>query len=245
MDQESRTLGPRRVIVSVGRSGISLTVIEAWATLLLPTRSTTLEDALAELVKTPYAVALARMVIVPVAPDARVPTLQVTVLLLTWQAPNVDWAEIKESAGDTVSTNTTLLADEGPRFVNTIVKVVLLETVTEPGLALCVKLKSALAITAELEEAELLPGTGSTPARFVTLAVLNIVGLLTGARSVKVAVATALLATVPKLNPIPPLDKLVVPELRVPETKVAPAGNGLVSTRLVAGEGPRLVTLKV
>ena len=89
------------------------------------------------------------------------------------------------------------------------------------------------------------PKTGSAPAKLVTLAVFRIVELFAGALSVTVAVAMALLARVAKLNPIPLLDKFVVPEVVVAETKVVPGGNPLVSSRLVAAEGPLLVTRSV
>ena len=138
-----------------------------------------------------------------------------------------------------------MVAAEGPRFVSVISKVALLETVGVAGFALTVRLRSALAITVELAEALLSPGVGSSPAGLETLALLSRVPLVTGARRVKVAVPMALLARGPKANPIPLPDKLVVPELEVAETKVAPDGNGLVSSRAVAEEGPRLVIRRV
>src|SRR5580765_5235191 len=147
-----------------------------------------------------------------------VPIVHVIVLFRIWQEPRVDCAEITEKEGGRESIKTTLVAEDGPLFVSTMVKVVLLETSREVGFALWAKLKSALAITRELAEAELFAGIGSTAAELVTLAVFKIVELFGGALSVTMTIAKALLARVPKLNPIPPLDKLVVPEIVVAET---------------------------
>ena len=239
VDQDKITLAPDRVIRSRGTAGSSFTTTDAMAVLLLEMESAPAKT-LAVLVKMPSDCARATMVAVAEAPLARLAALKVITPPSPWdQEPWFHCAETNERPGGSVSVRTTPEAVEGPRFVTTMVKVILLETSVEPGDALCDTLRSAAGATVTATEAELLAGSGSkTPepavAVFVTVpAALNL--------TVSVAVAMALLVMVPMLNATRPGDRLVVPRLVVADTSVAPAGKGLVKTTDVAVDGPRFV----
>src|SRR5438128_2756248 len=112
----------RGPVLGTGVSAAATRVVDADAVLLAGFGSDSLALTDAVLVMVPaIAAAVALMVIVALAPEARLPTEQVTVPDACVQVPWLDVAEAKVTPAGRVSVTPTPVAAEGPLLVATTV----------------------------------------------------------------------------------------------------------------------------